>query len=162
LPCLIRILLIFQHEHCGNNFNFIYAQVFQNITIPISEIPEYQFDISNSDMMSPSCDLSLFKFEDLLISVAVLKSQISNKLFFFWPEMKRADIKIYPNDMFCHENFVHHSNSKKTTEKEKAYYSKYLYVSLILKKNYCIYYRKLIVPLKITYHHYEEEITELS
>lgn len=121
LPCLIRVLLIFQHEHYGKNFNFVYAQVFQNITIPISGIPECQFDISNSDMMSPSCDLSLFKFDDLLTSVAVLKSQISNKLFFFWPEMKRADIKIYPNDdMFCYENFVHQGNSKKSKRKGKS------------------------------------------
>lgn len=60
-----NIILILQQEHCGTNFDFVYAQVFQNITIPISGIPKCQFNSSNSDTMSPICELSLFKFEDV-------------------------------------------------------------------------------------------------
>lgn len=71
--------------------------------------------------MGPDCDLSLFHFEDLITSVAILKSEIiSNKLFFFWPEMKRVGMKIYCNDnIFNYENFVNQNNNRRIKGKGK-------------------------------------------
>ncbi|CEP17061.1 hypothetical protein [Parasitella parasitica] len=98
LPCLIKVLLIFHHEHAEKRSTFVYCQVYQNVTVSFSGIPECEFDDSNSDTFGKNWDVRLLALDDLITSVAILKSPLSNKLFFFWPNMKRVGLQVDCND----------------------------------------------------------------
>gem|GEM_PF-6505766 len=98
LPLLVKVLLIFEHNFSGATHALAVCQVYQNVTVSTSGIPECFLDNANSDTSNGAWDLDIIAVDDILSSVAVLKSAISGKLFFVWPDMKRIGLKVYNDD----------------------------------------------------------------
>lgn len=91
--------MIFQHEFSSTTAVLALCQIYQNVMVSTSGIPECYNDNANSDKLKQARVLDEIALEDILVSVAFLKSDISRKLFFiFPPDMRRIGLEVYDAD----------------------------------------------------------------
>lgn len=94
---IAKVLLLFQHNHHHRTKNLALIQIYQNMTVSSSGIPFCDLnERSNLSEINECSILEVVEIDSLTIAIAAIKSNLvyMNRIYFFWPGMKRCNTEI--------------------------------------------------------------------